>query len=133
MPVQAAGQDADELEACALEIEKKCEEVNMLIAIASNDGETVNEHFGRAERFLIYDIAPGSSSMIDVRKVEPLSTGDRNHPLDQQRIDTLVEAIKDCRMVYCAKIGDRPRQELEKFGITAIVGNMNIQSIFAGK
>ena len=105
----------------------------MLIAIASTDGETVNAHFGRADRFLIYDIAPGSRSMMSIRKVEPLSTGERNHSFDQQRIDAVVEAIKDCRMVYCTKIGERPRQELEKYGITAIIGNMDIQSIFEGK
>lgn len=103
----------------------------MLIAIASTDGETVNEHFGRAARFLIYDVTQGSQSLITVRDVEPWSTGDKSHAFDQERFDKVMEAIKDCRMVYCSKIGERPREELEKHGITAIVGKMAIQSIFS--
>ena len=32
-------------------------EVNMLIAVASRDGNNINQHFGHAERFLIYEVA----------------------------------------------------------------------------
>jgi len=102
----------------------------MLIAIASTDGENVNEHFGRADRFLIYDVTPGNRILITVRDVEPLSTGDKNHPFDPERMANVAGAVKDCRMVYCVKIGDRPRQELEQLGITTIIGGRTIESIF---
>jgi len=102
----------------------------MLIAIASTDGENVNEHFGRAERFLIYDVSQDTQTQLLVRNVEPLSTGDKNHPFDADRMEAVTGAVKDCKLLYCAKIGDRPRQELEKFGITVIVGPRPISSIF---
>lgn len=93
----------------------------MLIAIASTDGETVNEHFGRANRFWIFDVNKSRQSLIMVRNCEPLSTGDKNHPFDPARMATVWEVIKDCERVYCTKIGDRPRQELEMAGITPVV------------
>ena len=103
----------------------------MLIAIASTDGETVNEHFGRATRFWIYDISGPEKSLIITRNVEPLSTGDKNHPFDQERLDKVTEAIKDCAKVYCTKIGDRPREELEKHGILTVIYDGAINSITA--
>ena len=102
----------------------------MLIAIASTDGETVNDHFGRANRFLIYDVSQGNMTLMTVREVVPLSTGDKNHPFDQERLAGVAEAVKDCKLLYCTKIGDRPRQELEKIGITAVIGFRPIREIF---
>lgn len=101
----------------------------MLIAIASTDGEHVNEHFGRADRFLIYDVNHNMQTLIMVRDVEPLSTGDKDHPFDPGRMAEVAGAVKDCKLLYCTKIGDRPRQELEKFGVTVIVGPRSISSI----
>lgn len=102
----------------------------MLIAIASTDGETVNEHFGRANRFLIYDVSQGNQTLITVREVEPLSTGNKNHPFDQERLAGVSRAVQDCKLLYCTKIGDRPRQELEKIGVTAVIGFRPITEIF---
>ena len=58
----------------------------MLIAVASTDGEMVNEHFGRATRFWISDVSKSKQTLIMVRNVEPLSTGDKNHPFDPARM-----------------------------------------------
>ena len=101
----------------------------MLVAIASTDGEMVDEHFGRATRFWVFDISGTECSLIMVRNVEPLSTGDRNHPFDPERMEEVMSAIKDCKRVYCTKIGDRPRKELEKLGIATIISNDAISSI----
>ena len=101
----------------------------MLIAVASTDGEMVNEHFGRATHFWVFDVSKSQHVLIMVRKVEPLSTGDQNHAFDPARMAKTWEAIKDCERVYCTKIGDRPRLELEKAGITPIIYSDAISSI----
>lgn len=101
----------------------------MRIAVVSTDGEMVNEHFGRATRFWIYDVAGPTRTLVMVRNIEPLSTGDKNHPFDAERMDSVADAIKDCQQVYCTKIGDRPREELEKRGITTIIYSDAISSI----
>lgn len=101
----------------------------MIVAIASTDGETVNEHFGRTDRFLIYDISGDKHSLLEVRKVTPLSNRDKKHTFNAQRMSNVLESVKECKLVYCTKIGDRPRQELEKIGITTVVGKQAINEI----
>ena len=101
----------------------------MLIAIASTDGEMVNEHFGRATRFWVYDVSKSKHTLIMVRNVEPLSTGDKNHPFDPKKMGAIYDVIKDCERVYCTKIGDRPRLELEKAGLATVIYQDAISSI----
>ena len=101
----------------------------MLIAVASTDGEMVDKHFGRASRFWVFDVSESKHTLIMVRSVEPLSTGDRNHPFDPVRMGAIYDAIKDCERVYCTKIGDRPRKELEQSGIATVISKDAITSI----
>ena len=101
----------------------------MLIAVASTDGEMVNEHFGRAARFWIFDVEESKQTLIMVRNVEPLSVGDKKHPFDPERMGAICAAIKDCEKVYCTKIGDRPHQDLEKAGVTPVIYKDSISSI----
>lgn len=101
----------------------------MLIAVASSDGEMVNEHFGKAERFWIFDVEESKQTLIMVRNVEPLSTGEKNHPFNPERLGAICDVIKDCERVYCTKIGERPQQELEKAGIVPVIYKDSISSI----
>ena len=94
----------------------------MQIAIASTDGETINEHFGKADRFFIYDLTEGHLALLMVCTVVPLSTGDPNHAFNPERMAATLAALKDCQRVYCTRIGDRPRAELEKAGFELVVG-----------
>ncbi len=93
----------------------------MRIAIASTDGKSVNEHFGRTLQFWIYDLGPDGVRFVAARPVTPLSTGDPHHPFDEGRFAGIAEAIEDCRRVYCARIGDRPAAELAARGIEVVV------------
>ncbi|MCF6187711.1 MAG: hypothetical protein L3J49_09630 [Desulfobulbaceae bacterium] len=104
----------------------------MRVAIASTDGETVNEHFGRAERFFIYDITGDKLNLVTVREVTPLSTGDKEHLFDGKRMAEVLDPLKDCTQVYCTRIGERPEKELAKSGIKAIVGKRSISEITEG-
>ncbi len=101
----------------------------MLIAVASTDGEMVNEHFGRAKRFWIFDVSGSTKTLIMVRHVEPLSTGNTRHSFDPEKMAAIIEPIRDCERVYCAKIGERPQRELEKYGIGTIVCTDAISTI----
>jgi hypothetical protein len=101
----------------------------MQIAVASTDGENVDEHFGRADRFLVFDVKGGKQTLVGERQVTPLSTGDRDHSFDPARMSGVLDALRDCTRIYCARIGDRPRQELEKTGARAFVGTRPISTI----
>lgn len=93
----------------------------MRIAIVSTDGVNVDEHFGKATRFLIYEIEPGSQKLLDTRGVTPLSVNDPKHPFDQDRFGAILQALQGCERVYCTKIGERPAAELKKNGIEPVI------------
>jgi len=92
----------------------------MRIAIVSTDKATVNDHFGKADRFLIYELA-GTPTFIEERSAPPLSTGDKNHPFDQTRFNEVLAALAGCKRAYCTKIGARPADELNKAGIEPVL------------
>lgn len=101
----------------------------MIVAIASTDGETVNEHFGKTDRFFIYDIEGKQQHLLMIREVTPFSTGDQKHTFDQDRMRDTLAALKGCQKVYCQKIGERPRTELAAVAIEAVTGTMKINEI----
>lgn len=93
----------------------------MQIAIVSSDGQTVNDHFGKAERFLIYETGGPTPVFIEERAVEAYSTGDKNHPYEESRFTGVLAALAGCQKVYCTKIGDKPTEELGKAGIEPVL------------
>ncbi|MRR06464.1 MAG: hypothetical protein EG828_05895 [Deltaproteobacteria bacterium] len=42
----------------------------MLIAVASRDGKEINEHFGHAELFYIYEVEGDAVTLKEERRVE---------------------------------------------------------------
>ena len=101
----------------------------MKIAVATTDGSTVNEHFGRVETFQVYVITIEGPVKVDEVTVTPLSTGDRNHPFDADRFETIAGALQGCERVYVARIGERPAEELQKQGIEPVVFDGEISAI----
>lgn len=92
----------------------------MLIAVASKSGTEVDQHFGHAERFLIYEVADGQPLLVREVPVEKFCSFDPDEPMRHSKFDLIAEAIDGCRAVVTAQIGEYPRQELEKHGIVAI-------------
>ena len=89
----------------------------MLIAVASKDGKDINQHFGHAERFLIYDVENGDAKLVDERKVERYCSFDPEHPLRGHLLEGIVEALAGCRAVVTAQMGEHPKSELERLGV----------------
>lgn len=92
----------------------------MRIAIASKSGTEIDQHFGHAERFLIYDCAGGQPKALGEVEVEKYCSFDMEHPFRERQFDAIVAALQGCRAVVTARIGELPRQELKKAGIEAI-------------
>jgi len=89
----------------------------MLIAVASKSGTEIDQHFGHAERFLIYDCAGGTPQQVKEVSVEKYCSFDPDHAFRKPQFQAIVEALEGCRAVITAQIGDYPRQELEKAGM----------------
>ncbi len=69
------------------------------IAIASNNGEQLDGHFGSCARFLIYQVSPEEARLIDIRSMaqSPNKSDDKN--------DYRAEQLKDCDVLYVVSIG----------------------------
>jgi len=93
----------------------------MLIAVASKDGREINQHFGHAERFLIYDIEDGNAKLVDERVVERYCSFDPEHPLRGHLLRSIAVALAGCRAVVTSQMGDHPKGELEKLGVEPFV------------
>jgi predicted Fe-Mo cluster-binding NifX family protein len=93
----------------------------MLIAVASKDGKEINQHFGHAERFLIYDVEKGDATLVDERTVERYCSFDPEHPLRGHLLRGIAEALAGCRAVVTAQMGEHPMGELEKLGVEPFV------------
>jgi predicted Fe-Mo cluster-binding NifX family protein len=89
----------------------------MLIAVASKNGKEIDQHFGHAERFLIYDVEGSAANLVDEKKVERYCSYDADHPLRGHVLEKISEALAGCRAVACAQIGQAPLMEMERLGI----------------
>lgn len=95
----------------------------MLIAVASKDGREINQHFGHAERFLIYDVAGTEATLVDEKKVERYCSYDPDHPIRGHILMAIAEALAGCRAVACSQIGEAPQMEMERLGLETFVAN----------
>ena len=93
----------------------------MLIAVASKDGRDINQHFGHAERFLIYEVENGDAKLVDEKIVDRYCSFDPEHPLRSRVLKQIGNALRGCRAVATAQIGEHPRGELETLGIEPFI------------
>ncbi|MBI3599714.1 MAG: dinitrogenase iron-molybdenum cofactor biosynthesis protein [Nitrospinae bacterium] len=89
----------------------------MRVAAASKDGRLIDQHFGHAERFLIFDADESGVNLVEERRVEKYCSGDPEHLYDPERTKNIFDALKDCSILLVSRIGTRPEKELEKCGI----------------
>lgn len=99
----------------------------MLIAVASKSGTLVDQHFGHAETFRIFKYRKGHTIQIDEVAVQKYCTFDLEHPFRHAQFDGIANALKDCKAVVTAMIGELPRQELEKLGFKVITAEGPIE------
>lgn len=94
---------------------KKKETRPVLMAIATTGGGVINQHFGHATEFLIYEASPTDVRFVSHRKVELYCAGndDDGVPILQR----IIETLKGCEAVLCSKVGFEPWSMLEEAGI----------------
>jgi predicted Fe-Mo cluster-binding NifX family protein len=92
----------------------------MLIAVASKSGIEIDQHFGHAETFRIFKYRKGNPLQVGEVKVEKYCSFDPEHPFRHRQFDGIAKALKDCKAVVTAMIGELPKQELEKLGFKVV-------------
>jgi nitrogen fixation protein NifB len=92
------------------------------IAVTTKGSGVINEHFGHATEFLVYEAAPEGVRFIAPRKVEnAYCVGPDVCPTGNDKgtvLDAILDALSDCSAVISAKVGIEPWARLEHVGIT---------------
>ena len=107
----------------------------MKVAITSTNGIEVNQHFGKATSFLIYEKVNGNLKLLEKRSVDSYCQCENNEPVDpnhkfsEQRFRSVLNTINDCTILYTQKIGNKPGFNLMKNGIKVMVCNCTIAQI----
>jgi len=76
--------------------------LSMKVAFASTDKVHINEHFGQAEAFYVWEIGPEEASFSGVIQVQ--SEADMPGHSDD-KIEARGAALEDCALVYVGEIG----------------------------
>lgn len=94
----------------------------MKVAFATMDGNTVDEHFGRAGMFAIYEITEGGYHFVEMRKFADgidqaiVDTKDMGQ-LHDNAVQSKVDRLADCKLIYLTEIGGPAAARLVKKGI----------------
>ncbi|MCE2029672.1 nitrogenase cofactor biosynthesis protein NifB [Sessilibacter corallicola] len=89
----------------------------VLMAVATAGGGIINQHFGHATEFLVYEASPQGVRFISHRKVDQYCIGNDTCGEKESALDGSIRALKGCESVLCSKIGFEPWGMLEEAGI----------------
>jgi nitrogen fixation protein NifB len=90
---------------------------SVLVAVATEGQGKINQHFGHATEFQIYELSAGRASFVGHRRVDLYCQGGYG---EDEQLPSIVSAINDCHAVLVSKIGACPRDELLAAGIEPV-------------
>jgi len=82
------------------------------VAFASTDLKKVDQHFGSAERFAIYEVQPEEISMVEVFEFGDLAQDGNENKLMEKFV-----ALEQTLAVYCLAVGPSAVRQLMALGI----------------
>lgn len=97
----------------------------MKVAFATTDGINVDEHFGRAGEFAVYELTDKDYRFVEIRKfaegrdTEIESTRDMGQ-IHESKVENKVDRLADCNIIYLTEIGGPSAARLVKRGIMPI-------------
>lgn len=94
----------------------------MKVAFATTDGINVDEHFGRAGMFAVYEITKDNYRFSEIRRFSDgidqaiVDTRDMGR-LHDDKVQAKVDRLADCKLIYLMEIGGPSAARLVKKGI----------------
>ena len=89
----------------------------VLMAVATKGLGLINEHFGHAREFLIYEATEAGAKLVGVRKAEQYCAGVETCGDGESVLTRTIRALAGCEAVLCSRIGIEPWGQLEAAGI----------------
>jgi nitrogen fixation protein NifB len=88
------------------------------VAVCTKGGGRINEHFGHAREFRVYDVDAKGLSFVGVRRADNYCQGGWG---EEDHMEAILKALDGCQAVLVSKIGRCPKDDLAKAGIEAVV------------
>ncbi|EJW09473.1 Nitrogenase FeMo-cofactor synthesis FeS core scaffold and assembly protein NifB [Rhodovulum sp. PH10] len=92
-------------------------DARVLVAVTTRGGARVNQHFGHAKEFQVYEASSAGVRFVGHRKVENAYCQDGFG--EDATLDSTIRALDGVGVVLCAKIGECPQEQLSAAGIVA--------------
>ena len=89
----------------------------MLVAVSSKGGGRVNQHFGHAREFQIFEVSENGARFTGHRRVDRYCSGGAG---EDDVLDATLLAFDGISALLTAKIGRCPRQRLADAGIAVV-------------
>jgi nitrogen fixation protein NifX len=95
----------------------------MKVAFATTTGNQIDEHFGRAGQFAVYNITPEGAELLELRRV---ADGDLDTEVvitrgmgaaHEDALGTKIDKLADAKIVYFTEIGGPSAAKLVRRGI----------------
>ncbi len=92
-------------------------DARMLIAVCTKGSGRINQHFGHAREFQIYEADRAGVRLIGHRRASRYCQGGDG---EDEALEQIIAALDGVGVVLCAKIGPCPKERLARAGIRAI-------------
>ena len=89
----------------------------VLVAVATKGGGLVNQHFGHAKEFMIYEVDATSVTFIGHRKVAEYCQGGYG---EEAMLEHIIASVTDCKAVLASKVGPCPAKQLQEAGLQVV-------------
>src|SRR5450631_4221891 len=90
-------------------------DTKVLVAIATKGGGRINQHFGHAREFQIYEASSAGVAFVGHRKVDDAYCAGGFG--EDATLDSVIRTLEGVDIVLCSKIGDCPKEQLASAGI----------------
>lgn len=89
----------------------------VLMAVATSGQGLINQHFGHATEFLVYEASSKGVRFISHRKVDQYCIGNDTCGEKESALAGSIRSLEGCEVVLCSKIGFEPWEQLEDAGV----------------
>ncbi|MCG6895616.1 MAG: nitrogenase cofactor biosynthesis protein NifB [Thiocapsa sp.] len=91
---------------------------SVLMAVATTGGGVIDQHFGHAREFLVFEASPSDVRYVGCRKVDLYCAGGDTCGEAESALAKTIQALEGCEAVLCSRIGFEPWGALEAAGIS---------------
>ncbi|MRH21804.1 nitrogen fixation protein NifX [Rhodovulum strictum] len=96
------------------------QEKALKIAIATNDMDHLDAHFGSARKFALYEVTSETARLVEVLEFDSATDQTGRHDPQDDRITPKVEALTGCALLFVLAIGGPSAAKVVRAGIHPI-------------